>query len=158
MALENIPLAVWGGIGGVGLAWLVGVTVVLIKLKSQYRRLTDGVSKQDLMAVLSKLTEKVEETKTGLDQLESQYDQEVKAGQWHLQKMGFVRFNPFTDTGGDQSFCLTLLDGQDNGIMISSLHSRDQTRLYAKRLKAGKSDGVELSREEKRAMTDAQNR
>lgn len=73
----------------------------------------------------------------------------------HLQKMGFVRFNPFNDTGGDQSFCLAILDGHDTGIVISSLHSREQTRIYAKRIVAGKTEGVELSREEAEALNRA---
>jgi hypothetical protein len=73
----------------------------------------------------------------------------------HLQKMGFVRFNPFNDTGGDQSFCLAILDGHDHGIVISSLHSREQTRIYAKQIVAGKPQGVELSREEAEAVTRA---
>ena len=73
----------------------------------------------------------------------------------HLQKMGFVRFNPFSDTGGDQSFCLAILDGQDNGIVISSLHSREQTRVYAKEIVAGKPKGVELSKEEREALKKA---
>lgn len=73
----------------------------------------------------------------------------------HLQKMGFVRFNPFNDTGGDQSFCLAILNGHDTGIVISSLHSREQTRIYAKRIVAGKTEGVELSREEAEALNRA---
>ena len=73
----------------------------------------------------------------------------------HLQKMGFVRFNPFNDTGGDQSFCLAILDGHDNGIVISSLHSREQTRVYAKEIVAGKPKGVELSKEEREALREA---
>ena len=74
----------------------------------------------------------------------------------HLQKMGFVRFNPFNDTGGDQSFCLAILDGNNNGIVISSLHNRDQTRIYAKRITKGRIEGAEFSKEEKRAFEDAQ--
>lgn len=77
------------------------------------------------------------------------------AAKSHLQKMGFVRFNPFNDTGGDQSFCLAILDGHDTGIVISSLHSREQTRIYAKRIVAGKTEGVELSREEAEALNRA---
>jgi hypothetical protein len=65
-----------------------------------------------------------------------------------LQKVGFVRFNPFSDTGGDQSFCLSVLDDEDSGIVLSSLHSRGQTRVYAKAVKKGKGKDFELSKEE----------
>ena len=73
----------------------------------------------------------------------------------HLQKIGFVRFNPFPQTGGDQSFCLSLLDEKDNGFVLSSLHSRDATRFYAKTVKAGQGDGYELSIEEVKAIKNA---
>jgi hypothetical protein len=73
----------------------------------------------------------------------------------HIQKIGFVRFNPFPQTGGDQSFCLSLLDETDTGFVLSSLHSRDLTRFYAKTIKNGKADGYQLSKEERKAIQNA---
>ena len=74
----------------------------------------------------------------------------------HIQKVGFVRFNPFpTTTGGDQSFVLSLLDETDTGFVLSSLHSRDTTRFYAKTVKNGRASGHELSKEEIKAIKDA---
>lgn len=70
-------------------------------------------------------------------------------------KIGLVRFNPFSETGGNQSFCLALLDGEDSGLVISSLHTRQTTRIYAKPVKKGKGDGYELSAEEKQAIKNA---
>jgi hypothetical protein len=67
-----------------------------------------------------------------------------------------LRFNPFSDTGGEQSFVLSLLDGGGNGILLTSLHGRGMTRIYAKRVIAGKSD-QELSAEEKKALSQALN-
>ncbi|PJC28376.1 hypothetical protein CO054_00495 [Candidatus Shapirobacteria bacterium CG_4_9_14_0_2_um_filter_39_11] len=70
-------------------------------------------------------------------------------------KIGLVRFNPFPGTGGDQSFCLSILDGEGSGLVISSLHSRETTRIYAKPVKKGKAAGYELSTEEKQAIKNA---
>lgn len=75
--------------------------------------------------------------------------------QYHLQKVGLVRFNPFAETGGDQSFCLALLDGEDSGLVISSLHSRETTRIYAKPVRKGKPVGYDFSAEEKQAVLKA---
>ena len=69
--------------------------------------------------------------------------------------MGLVRYNPFAETGGDQSFCLSLLDGNNNGLVISSLHSRENTRIYAKPVKKGKAANYDLSTEEKEAVKKA---
>lgn len=55
-----------------------------------------------------------------------------------IQKVGFRRFNPFEDTGGDNSFVLALLDRQHNGVLISSLYNRDSVRVYGKRVERGR--------------------
>jgi len=58
----------------------------------------------------------------------------------HLNKIGFKRYNPFETTGGDQSFILVLLDDLKNGIIISSLHQREVTRIFAKNINQGSCD------------------
>jgi hypothetical protein len=68
-----------------------------------------------------------------------------------LQRVGMVRFNPFEETGGNQSFALALLDGQGNGFVISSLHARAGTRIYGKALSGGRSETA-LSTEESEAV------
>ena len=60
-----------------------------------------------------------------------------KTAAMSFQKVGFMRFNPFSDTGGDQSFALALLDRENNGIVVSSLYNRDGTRVYAKAIDHG---------------------
>jgi hypothetical protein len=72
-----------------------------------------------------------------------------------VQSAGLVRFNPFReDTGGNLSFALALLDADDNGIVLSSLHSRQSTRVYIKAITAGQSDQA-LSDEETQALRQA---
>ena len=73
-----------------------------------------------------------------------------------IQKTGIVRFNPFNDMGGNQSFIIALLDGKDNGFVISSLFIQEGNRVYTKEVKAGKSDH-KLSKEELQAITRAIN-
>ena len=68
-----------------------------------------------------------------------------------IQKIGFVRFNPFQDTGGDNSFMLVLLDRTNTGVLLSSLYMRDGIRLYAKSIEAGTPKQV-LSAEEKKVL------
>jgi len=71
-----------------------------------------------------------------------------------IRKVGFIRFNPFENTGGDQSFALALLDGSENGVIISSLYTREGVRVYAKEIAAGASKHP-LSDEEKQALERA---
>jgi len=67
-------------------------------------------------------------------------------------KIGITRFNPFDDVGGDQSFILSILDKNNSGAIITSLHNRDITRIYAKPIKNGAGDNITLSKEEKSAI------
>ncbi len=73
-----------------------------------------------------------------------------------IQKIGTVRFNPFSEIGGDQSFSIALLDGNNNGSVITSLYSREGNRVYAKPIVNGKSQYF-LSKEEKEAIEKAIN-
>ncbi|MEO7119147.1 MAG: DUF4446 family protein [Candidatus Limnocylindrales bacterium] len=71
-----------------------------------------------------------------------------------VQHVGLVRYNPFEDTGSNQSFALALLDGDASGIILLSLHSRQQTRVYVKEVVKGRCDSA-LSAEESEALKRA---
>jgi hypothetical protein len=73
-----------------------------------------------------------------------------------FQKLGLVRFNPFKEMGGDQSFSLALLDKENSGFIITSLNSRQGNRIFAKPLNKGNST-YQLSEEEKQAVEEAKN-
>lgn len=71
-----------------------------------------------------------------------------------FQSVGLVRFNPFTDMGGDQSFALSIVDSYGNGFVLSSLHGRTATRIYAKTVRRGQSTQT-VSTEEQAAIDQA---
>jgi len=77
-----------------------------------------------------------------------------KEGKFAVQKVGIIRFNPFSGVGGDQSFSIALLDGNDNGMVITSLYTREGNRIYGKPIKNGGSEYL-LSGEEKQAIEKA---
>lgn len=78
-----------------------------------------------------------------------------KESKFSVQKIGIVRFNPFSEVGSDQSFSLALLDGNNDGVVITSLYTREENRIYGKPIKAGASQ-YSLSEEEKLAIEKAQ--
>jgi hypothetical protein len=69
-----------------------------------------------------------------------------------IHKVGIVRFNPFGDIGGDQSFSVAFLDGKNSGVVISSLHTKEGTRVYAKPIDKGEADKYPLTEEEKNVV------
>ena len=105
---------------------------------------------QNLEEVIAEL-KKLESTVAGL---KSELEKIKAANRLHFQKIGFVRYNPFSGVGSDQSFSLALLDENDDGFIITSLFSREGNRVYAKTVEKG-SPGYQLSDEEKEALKKA---
>lgn len=137
------------------LVGLLATDFLLIRMMVKYRRLTRGMKNTKMQDLLEYATEELKTQKTETEMLKTWIKTLEDDGHLHIQKIGFLRFNPFTDTGGNQSFCLALLDRHENGVVISSLHSREHTRIYAKAIKEGKALGQELSKEEKQAIIRA---
>jgi hypothetical protein len=68
-----------------------------------------------------------------------------------MQRIGVVRYNPFEDTGSNQSFVLAMLDARGDGFVLSTLHSRQATRMFLKGVSGGKADSA-VSAEEAEAL------
>ena len=69
-------------------------------------------------------------------------------------RVGLVRFDAFEDTGGGHSFALAFIDDEGDGVVLTSLHSRQASRLYVKDVRGGVADAP-LSQEEERALRAA---
>ncbi len=94
--------------------------------------------------------------KRNFEKLSQEVENLKKESKFSVQKVGIVRFNPFKEVGSDQSFSLALLDGNDSGIVITSLYSREGNRVYGKPIEKGSSKYL-LSEEEKQAIARARN-
>lgn len=132
--------------------WLIILTFFLWRTVLHYNKLTKGLTEKSLKSVLENFIKDLNLAKKDIDYLKSYCDKIQQEGLLHIQKMGLLRFNPFKDTGGDQSFILALVNGKDTGVVISGLYSRSGTRWYAKNIVNGKSKEHELSDEEKEAL------
>lgn len=73
----------------------------------------------------------------------------------HIQKVELLRYNPYDDTGGDQSFTICLLDNHKTGVVITSLHARSGTRVFAKPVILGKASKFQFSKEEEEVIRKA---
>lgn len=135
--------------------WLAILTFFLFRLSNHYRKITEGVSTGDLKSVWERHLEKVEEMAKNVSNLDLCVNALKQDGLNHLQKTALIRFNPFSDTGGDQSFALALLNNPGDGIVVSSLYTREGVRVYAKPVRNGKEDGYTFSKEEEEAVKKA---
>lgn len=135
--------------------WLLVISILLYRILALFNKLTKGMEVTDLKKVLEKILERGDINTKDVKDLEKRIGYLEEDGKLHIQKVGLVRFNPFKELGGDHSFSLAILDAQETGIVITSLHTRDRTRVYMKDVKRGKSS-FELSAEEKKALSNAQ--
>jgi len=149
-----LPNLVYIGFGVIFI-WLLIITVYFFRLSSHYDHLTKGANGKSLRIIMENLLKDMDMTKKQIEELKKYCNKLESDGLFHIQKVGLVRFNPFKDTGGDQSFVLSLIDGNDTGVVVSGLYSRSGTRWYAKKIKSGKGVDYDLSEEEKRSIKEA---
>lgn len=135
--------------------WLSIVTILVIRMMQHYNKLTTGVSKKGLKEILETMLGKESSLETITQELRRELDASVRDGKQHIQRIGIVRFNPFADTGGSQSFTIALLDGHDDGLILTSLYARTGNRWYLKEVRGGKGKNIDLSNEETSAIKQA---
>ena len=126
---------------------------ILLRLRAHYNSLTAGSDPKTLMQALTGIQKTLaehEKTQVTLKHALLKLQDDTRL---HLQSMTLKRFNPFSDTGGDQSFILAILDGNADGVVITSLHSRENTRFYVKSVKGGVGIDHPLSVEEQKLIT-----
>lgn len=150
---DNLALVV--GLLGVIIVGLAAFAIVqarrLRDATQAYRSLLSDGQGGSLQQTLDAHLAKVVEVGAQLERLSELHQYLEVRSRGSLQHVGLVRFNPFEDTGSDQSFAIALLDDRRDGIVLSSLHGRGQTRIFAKPVEGGASKHT-LSDEEAQAI------
>ncbi|MDO8487342.1 MAG: DUF4446 family protein [Candidatus Curtissbacteria bacterium] len=140
---------------GAILVWLVVLSVYFIKVLRSWNKLTRSGKDLNLQGILENIIGNQQSINKKVDILGEEIKRLQGESKNYFQKHALIRFNPFEDTGGDQSFIVALMTGVNNGFVISSLHSRNGTRVYAKQIAGAKASGNELSKEEKEVVEKA---
>ncbi len=136
------------------LIWLILVQVQIFKVSKRLKRVFRGSKAKDLEEILLREIRDLERAQDKIKELQKISRHLDKMASASIQRIGIIRFNPFKDIGGDQSFSIALLDSKNNGLVISSLFSKEGARLYTKPIEAEKSL-YNLSTEEKEAIKKA---
>lgn len=152
-------LAVWLAAAALAVA-LVGVVLALLALRRQVRtarRLTvlwgDGPA-EEATTVLARLAQRVATQRARTDEVETALTAlRADLGQV-LQHVAVVRYDAFGDMGGRMSFSAAIIDDQGDGMVLSSIHARGESRTYAKGVVGGRSDVI-LTPEEQQALAAA---
>jgi hypothetical protein len=134
--------------------WLAFVEYRHQQLARAWRALMTGRGGTDLETTLLDFVarmDRVEQMTQAMDHRMNRIEVQLP---YLVQHVGVVRFNPFPDKGGDQSFVVAILDDRADGAVISALHSRVDVRIYAKPVVGGQSTYT-LTAEEKEAIARA---
>ena len=118
----------------IALAWGFLQHRRLRAVQARYAELTAGTSGGNLEQVLAGHLENVRLASEKAAQALDVAREAERQSRSHVQHVGLLRYNPFSHTGGDQSFVLALADHDGNGAIVNSLHAREGTRVYAKPL------------------------
>ena len=148
--------------GGLALVALIAVLVLvrsLRRLRADQRAVLGGSTPQDLVAHAAELDRgfalaqrlRRATSSAGLDARLAAAEGRLDGA---IAFHGLVRYDAYNEMSGRQSTSIALLDARGSGIVLSSIHHRDQARLYAKQVVAGRAE-LELSPEEEEAMRAA---
>ena len=148
----------------IGMATIVLVITVLVycvilhirlgSLKKKYDFFMQGDNGASLERKLSVEVSEIRDAAKGLESLLTEQAAIRNTQSNTIQKIGFIKYNAFENIGNDLSFALTLLDGNNNGICISSIYGRNESRIFSKPIVKGKSL-VSLSQEELESLNEA---
>lgn len=140
-------------LGLAGVAWFVVLTFVVLRQGQFLKSLFPKTARADIrkkfeevIGITSEFDKRISDINKRLGFLEED-------GLKHIQKVNLVRYNPYQDTGGDQSFSVVFLDKENSGFVITSLHTRSSTRVFAKPVMKGKSVKYQFSKEEEEAVS-----
>ena len=126
-------------------------------LQKKYGEFLDGAGAKKVEDLIKEYAHNVADAQSKLDEMAEFVARMHSNSKFAISKQALIRFNPFGDTGGNQSFVLALLDNNNNGVVLSSVHARTGTRVYAKEIRDGLSK-YNLSDEETIALQKALDR
>lgn len=154
MEFSNLTKIIISAVAVALLFWNIFLQWQYFTIKKRLRSVFNGTKAGDLEGVISEARKRIVRNEKEIKDIKKFTLYLENMGLSGIQKVSAVRFNPFQDTGGNQSFCICLLDGRDTGVIISSLFTRDGNRVFAKPIKEGESE-FPLTKEEQKSLAQA---
>lgn len=135
--------------------WAVVFTFLVWRQENFLKSLFPKSGERDIRKKFEEILETIDGYGEDLDKLKGKLAEIERLDLSHIQKVKLLRYNPYGDTGGDQSFTLAMLDNKGNGFVLTSLHTRSATRVFAKTIEGGKALKHEFSQEERKVIEQA---
>lgn len=139
---------------GVLVVWIGTIEYRMMRQNRTLRALFNGRTGADLEQVLREYMGRMDRTDQTIKEFNQRATLIEQKVPFTVSHLGVVRFNPFADKGGDQSFAVAFLDDHHDGVVFTGLHSRADVRVYAKPIVGGTST-YPLTQEESEAINRA---
>jgi len=136
--------------GGIFLLFIFWILSIEMRLKKIFR----GKKAKDLEGVMADISDEIKNLNAGKEELEKYLGTVERRVKESIQNVGMIRFNPFENSGSNQSFAIAFLNEKGSGVVISSLYSREKVNVYAKPINNYQSEYT-LSKEEKDAIAQS---
>jgi hypothetical protein len=157
-SVSTLQIGLITSFGLLQILFLTGIIWLFWKQGKQERKLDLFFGNKEAHDLESILVEQLKEIRVLDQEIQELFEVLNKLRDLSLKtihKVAVERFNPFKEVGGNQSFCVALLNGQNNGVIISSLHTREGTRVYAKPVLDGHAKEFPFTDEEKETIIKA---
>ncbi len=154
--MDNMPFIVVGM--GVILLIMLGIMInqglKLSYMKKRYRKMMAGVDGANIERMLMGHIDEVKKVVEKSEQLDVENKRIDALLQTAVTRVGVVRFRAFEDMGSDLSYAVALLDSHNDGVVLSSIFGREDSRSYVKPITNG-SSSYTMTQEEEQALHDA---
>lgn len=150
----TLALAILAGVVFLALLLLLVFALRLKKVRREYVLLRGEGEEKDIVAAVARAMRRVEAIDKRVDGVVTSLQEHAATGRYALQRFGLVRYDAFEEMGGRLSFSAALLDDHGDGVLITSINGRTETRTYAKAVKQLTSEH-NLSEEEREAIASA---
>lgn len=157
---NQADLIVWLGIGILALLVIILIAGILLlrrrlrRFESAYLALQTTLSGKNLDQMLEQYVHQVQNLESRLGQAEGRVERAEHALKHTVDRVELLRYNAFDNMGSDLSFALAFLNQEGDGVILSSIHSREESRTYAKPVLKGESK-YNLSKEEEETIAKA---
>ncbi|BBH23396.1 hypothetical protein Back11_47410 [Paenibacillus baekrokdamisoli] len=126
----------------------------LKRLKKSYGEFMNGTGVEGLEPIIIDIKERINGQEESYSKLKHSVEKQNEILKQRKGNVGLLRYNAFGDRGSNLSFSIAIVDDQEDGLVLSGLHSREETFVYAKPVKQGQSE-YSLTPEEKQAIIQA---
>jgi hypothetical protein len=150
----TLALAIVAAFAFICFIFVIVFAMKLRRARREYMTLRGGSGDRDIVAAVSHWVKQVKAADERMDVIAASHEELLAKTRRSLQRFHMVRYDAFDDMGGRLSFSAALLDDHGDGVVLTSINGRTETRTYAKPVQGLTSDH-NLSEEEREAIAGA---